>query len=136
MISAVADGLVVVLLVLGALLGLVAAVGILRLPDVLSRMHATTKPATLGLVLLLLAAAIHLDSLADSILVLLVIVFQFVTAPAAMHLVGRAAYRSGVRLGLTVDDLAGTDEVPDDVEGRAAERPDRGSPFRRRGHPA
>jgi multicomponent Na+:H+ antiporter subunit G len=98
-----------VLVVLGALLALAAAVGLLRLPDVLSRMHAATKPQTAGLVLVVLGTALLLRTSADVWMLLLVGAFQLITAPVTAHLVGRLAYRSGgVRPDLLHrDDLAG-----------------------------
>ncbi|MBO4209799.1 monovalent cation/H(+) antiporter subunit G [Micromonospora echinofusca] len=83
-----------VCLVTGALLSLVAGVGVWRFPDVLDRMHAATKPQVLGVLLLLLGVALRLRTGADLGMVLLVGVFQLVTAPVAAQMVGRAAYRS------------------------------------------
>ena len=99
-----------VLVVLGALLALAAAIGLLRLPDVLSRMHAATKPQTAGLVLIVIGTALLLRTSADVWMLLLVGAFQLVTAPVTAHLVGRLAYRSGgVRPDLLHrDDLADT----------------------------
>jgi multicomponent Na+:H+ antiporter subunit G len=100
------DVLAGALVVLGGALALVAGVGVLRLPDVFARMHAATKPATLGLVLLVLGAALQMDSAADDATLALVVALQFLTAPAGAHLVGRAAARAGVGRGsLVVDDL-------------------------------
>lgn len=97
-----------VLLLLGALLNLVAAVGLLRFPDVLTRMHAAAKPATLGVLLVMGGAAALLERPRDRAAVLLVAAFQLVTAPVAAHLLGRAAYAAGAgrRDLLVVDELA------------------------------
>lgn len=84
-----------VLLVSGSLLALLAAVGLQRFNDVFGRMHAATKPATLGLVLILSGAALVLPAPGAVAKLLLVILLQFVTAPIAAHLVGRAAFRAG-----------------------------------------
>lgn len=96
-----------VLLLAGVALAVVAAIGLVRFPDVFSRMHAATKPATLGLLLIVVGAAMRMDDRSDSVKLLLVAAFQFVTAPIAAHMVGRAAYRSGTGdlEGLVVDDL-------------------------------
>ena len=83
------------LLLSGVALAVVAAVGLVRFPDVLSRMHAATKPATLGIVLVGTGAALRMDDGGDAAKLLLVVAFQFVTAPVAGHMIGRAAYRSG-----------------------------------------
>ncbi|MBX7268376.1 monovalent cation/H(+) antiporter subunit G [Micromonospora sp. Llam7] len=106
--GAVADWLAAVCLVAGALLSLAAAIGVLRFPDTLSRMHAATKPQVLGVLLLLLGVGLRLRSPADLGMVVLVGVFQLATAPVAAQMIGRAAYRSGrVKRDLVdVDELA------------------------------
>jgi len=106
--SAVADAVAGVCLVAGALLSLAAGVGLLRFPDLLSRMHAVTKPQVLGLLLILVGSGLRLRMGAALTTLLLVGVFQLVTAPVAAQIVGRAAYRSGeFQAGLlVVDELA------------------------------
>ncbi|WP_410813311.1 monovalent cation/H(+) antiporter subunit G [Micromonospora sp. 067-2] len=106
--ATIADWLGAVCLVAGALLGLAAAIGVLRFPDVLSRMHAATKPQVLGALLLLIGIAVRLRSSADLGMILLVAVFQLATAPVAAQMIGRAAYRSGRldRSLLDADELA------------------------------
>jgi multicomponent Na+:H+ antiporter subunit G len=92
----------------GALLCLAAAVGLARFPDVLSRMHAATKPQTLGLILVVAGVALSLRSWAAFGTVVLIAALQFTTAPVAAHLVSRTVYRSNqVRRDLLDrDDLA------------------------------
>ncbi|MEX1280098.1 MAG: monovalent cation/H(+) antiporter subunit G [Acidimicrobiia bacterium] len=99
------------MMTVGALLALIAGIGLQRFPDVFARMHAATKPATLGLVLVLSGAALLMPDSGAVAKLLLVVVLQFVTAPVGSHLVGRAAYRSGTELSdqTTVDELAGVD---------------------------
>ncbi len=106
--AAVADWLGAVSLVAGALLSLAAAIGVLRFPDTLSRMHAATKPQVLGVLLLLLGLSLRLRTLSDLGMIALVGIFQLATAPVAAQMVGRAAYRSGRvdRRLLDVDELA------------------------------
>lgn len=101
------DVLSAVLLLLGALSSLLGAIGLLRLPSLLGRLQAATKPQTLGLMLILLGTALRVP-LASAVTLLLVAVFQVITAPVISQLVGRSAYRSGtVRPELlVVDDLA------------------------------
>ena len=96
-----------VLLLLGVLLALAAAIGLLRFPDLFSRMHAATKPATLGLLLIAVGAALRMEEGSDAAKLLLVAAFQFLTAPVAAHMVGRAAYRAGAgaQSDLVVDEL-------------------------------
>lgn len=97
-----------VLILAGVALTLLAGIGMLRFPDVLTRMHAQTKPAVLGLLLVLAgtAAAAHQQGLAGTLL--LVAAFQVITAPVGAHMIGRAAHRAAERdqLHLVRDDLA------------------------------
>ena len=104
-LSAVADVAAAACLVLGVLLSLIAAVGILRFPDVLTRMHSATKPQVLGLLLVLLGLALRLRDASSLGLLALVALFQLVTTPIASHMVGRASFRAGqVRTDLLVVD--------------------------------
>jgi multicomponent Na+:H+ antiporter subunit G len=97
-----------VLVIAGCSLALLAAIGLVRLPDVFARMHAATKPATLGLVLVALGALLQLSDADDLTMMVLVVVLQFLTAPTGAHLVGRAAYHANARRAqMVVDDLAG-----------------------------
>ena len=92
------DLLLAMLLLLGGFFCFVAALGMLRLPDLLTRMHAATKAGTLGVGLLVLAAALHFTEIGMTLRALTVILFVGLTAPVAAHLIGRAAYRAGVPL--------------------------------------
>lgn len=113
--AGVADGVAGVLFVLGALLSLVAAVGLLRFPDVLTRMHSAAKPQVLGLILITVGVGLRLRDPSVVALLGLVVLFQLVTAPVASHMIGRAAVRGGrVRTDLLeVDELS---ERQGDVE--------------------
>ncbi|MEV4200372.1 monovalent cation/H(+) antiporter subunit G [Micromonospora globbae] len=108
MVTVVADWLGALFLVAGALLALAAGIGVLRFPDVLDRMHAATKPQSLGVLLVLTGVALRLRSPSDLGMVALVAIFQLATAPVAAQMIGRAAYRSGRvdRDLLVVDELA------------------------------
>lgn len=95
------------LLISGCALALIATIGLHRLPDVLTRMHAATKPATLGLILVVLGTALHMPSSSAQVKLLLVIALQLLTAPVGAHMIGRAAHRAGQQTDKTVrDDLA------------------------------
>lgn len=83
-----------VLLLSGALFCLVGAIGLVRLPDVLSRLQAATKPQTVGLLLVLAGAAVRLEPRHAAGL-LLVVMFQVITAPVLSQLFGKAAYHTG-----------------------------------------
>ena len=90
--------LVALLLLSGSMFSLVAAIGLLRLPDILTRMHAATKAGVLGTGLILLSHAAYFSELAITLRVLATITFLWLTAPIAAHLIGRAAYCSRVHL--------------------------------------
>ncbi len=83
-------------LFLGAAFTAVAGLGLLRLPDVYVRMHASTKAGTLGAGLILLGVALHFGTPDTVARALVVALFLMLTAPMAAHLIGRAAYRSGI----------------------------------------
>jgi multicomponent Na+:H+ antiporter subunit G len=117
--AAVADTLAAACLLLGALLAVIAAVGVLRFPDVLTRMHSATKPQVLGLLLILIGLGMRLRDPGAVGVLLLVALFQLATAPVASHMVGRSAFRSGqVRHDLLVvdelSDVLSGPEGPDD----------------------
>jgi len=92
------DVLTGILMLIGSIFCLVAAVGIVRLPDPLTRMHAATKAGTLGAGLLLVAEAVFYRQLGVSLRAATVIALLLLTAPVAAHLVSRSSYRSGVSL--------------------------------------
>ena len=103
----IADILTAVLVLSGSALALTAAIGVVRFPDTLSRMHAATKPQVLGLLLVLSGAGLQLRDSVDVWMLALAGGFQLLTAPISAHLVGRLAYRTRhVRKALlVVDDL-------------------------------
>ncbi|NNJ70238.1 MAG: monovalent cation/H(+) antiporter subunit G [Kiritimatiellales bacterium] len=90
--------LVTVFLLAGGLLSLVAAVGVIRLPDLFIRMHAATKTGTVGVSAVTIAMMIHFANITVTSRGVLVIAFFLLTAPVAAHMIGRAAYRIGVPL--------------------------------------
>ena len=108
--TVIANILIVSTIVVGIFFTIVTVIGILRLPDVYTRAHAASKSATLGVLSILLGVFLHfwLIKGSFSIQLILAIVFLFITSPIGGHLMGRAAYMSGVKpTELTVgDDLA------------------------------
>ena len=100
---------VAVLASLGSLFILLAGVGILRMPDTYLRMAVTTKAATLGIGLLLIAAAVYFQDFSTTTRVIAIIIFILLTAPVGAHLIGKASYISGNELweGSVMDDLKG-----------------------------
>jgi multicomponent Na+:H+ antiporter subunit G len=107
-VDAFADVVAGACLISGALLSLAAGMGLLRFPDLLSRMHSATKPQVLGLLLILTGAALRLQNTIDVTTLVLVGLFQLTTAPVSAHMVGRAVYRASyIRSdNLVVDELA------------------------------
>jgi multicomponent Na+:H+ antiporter subunit G len=121
-------------LLAGAALCLTAGLGLVRFPDVLSRMHAGTKPQVLGVLLVMVGAAIRLDGWANAWMLLLVAAFQLLTAPVSAHLISRVAYRRRhVRRDLLlVDEYGGRGHQDERYRGdepgdAPPERPGRGS---------
>lgn len=81
---------------LAGLFALVAALGVLRMPDLLLRMHASTKAGTLSCGLVMVSAALVFGDLSVAVRAAGVVVFLLLTAPVAAHMIGRAALRTGV----------------------------------------
>jgi multicomponent Na+:H+ antiporter subunit G len=80
------------LALVGALLILLAAIGVVRFDDVLARMHALAKASTLGVLLMLAGAAVALPELNDITSVLLAALCQLLTSPPASNMLSRAIY--------------------------------------------
>jgi multicomponent Na+:H+ antiporter subunit G len=108
-VDSVADVVAVACLLLGAFFCLTAGVGLVRFPDVLSRMHAGTKPQVVGVLLIMVGAAIRLTGSSVTWMLLLVAAFQLLTAPVSAHMVSRIAYRRRHvrRDRMLVDELGG-----------------------------
>ncbi len=104
-----------ILAVIGTFLVLVAGVGVVRMPDLLTRMHASSKAATLGAALILLAVGVWFGDGAILVRVTLIVGFLFATAPVAAHMIGRAGYRGGVTLTdeNVIDEYRDTVDTPD-----------------------
>ena len=103
------DLITAVLLLIGASFLLLAGVGVLRMPDVFSRMQAATKASTLGVMCVLLAVAVHFNNLGITMRAVAASVFFLLTAPVTAHLIGRASYFLGVPMweGTVRDELRG-----------------------------
>ncbi len=87
------DVIVGLFLIAGAAFVLIAAIGIVRLPDLLTRMHASTKAGTLGALLVLAGLAFHQGSGEVVSKVVATSLFLLLTAPIAAHMIGRAHAR-------------------------------------------
>ena len=102
-----------VVLLVGALFSLLAVIGILRFPDLYTRMHAASKAGTFGSGLCLLALAIACLDFGIAMRALIGFVFLVLTAPISAHLLSRAAYIAGFRPSseMAVNDLDGSEVV-------------------------
>lgn len=110
----VLDWIAILCLLAGAVLSFIAGIGLVRFPDLLSRMHAVSKPQVLGLLLVLLGIGLRVlpqeeTGVFSAGTLLLVGLFQVVTVPVAAHIVARVGYRTG----RIPRDLLGTDELSD-----------------------
>jgi multicomponent Na+:H+ antiporter subunit G len=108
--SAVTLWCTTILLGIGGVVMVLAAIGMVRLPDLFTRMQASSKSSTLGVACMLLAVAIYFGTLGVTTRALLVIVFFFLTMPVAAHMIARAAYFNGIPLwkNTVVDELRGS----------------------------
>ena len=86
-----------IVLVIGSLFSLIAAIGLLRLNDVYMRMHAGSKAGTLGSGLMLIALAVHAHQIDVITRAIAGVVFFLLTAPVAAHLLAKAALEVGYR---------------------------------------
>ncbi|WP_298129828.1 monovalent cation/H(+) antiporter subunit G [Micropruina sp.] len=120
-----------VFLVGGAFFCLGGALGLVRFPDVLARMHAATKPQVFGLLLVLLGVGFSIRDPKVWLTLLVVILLQVLTAPVAGHLIGRVAYRSGA---WEPDDLL-VDELSDDLRDAGFSRNEEFRPERGKDRP-
>lgn len=89
------DTLIALLLLGGTFFALVAAIGVVRMPDIYMRLSAASKASTLGTSFILTAVALFFGTTAVSGKVVAIIAFTLLTAPVAAHMLGRAAYFSG-----------------------------------------
>ena len=87
-----------ILWIVGSSFAFLAALGVLRMPDVFTRMQASTKASTLGLGCLLIGAALQFADLASIIRVVSIAAFTLLTTPVSAHLIARAAYRADIPL--------------------------------------
>lgn len=99
-------------MLIGASFMLIAAIGVVRFPDLFMRLHSNTKSATLGVGCIMLGTAIHAilsNEPRFAVQAIAIILFLLITAPVAAHLLGRAAYLSNVPLweGTLSDELRG-----------------------------
>ncbi|MDO5672665.1 MAG: monovalent cation/H(+) antiporter subunit G [Actinomycetaceae bacterium] len=114
LIVAPADSLSIiagVFFVIGALLTLLAGIGLVRLQGLLARMHAGTKPQLMGLIFMCIGLAIELRSWRIALILGLVLFLQMVSVPVGSHLLARAGYRTGH----ITEDVLEADELTADL---------------------
>lgn len=101
--------IIAIILTLGAIFVLLAAIGVVKMPDLFLRISVTTKAATLGVGLMLIGVIIHFGDFYTTTRSIAIVLFIFLTAPIGAHLIGRAAYIVGVPLWKNnrIDHLAG-----------------------------
>jgi len=118
------DIVITVFMFIGAFFMFVAALGVLRMPDLFMRLSTTTKAATLGAMSLLLATAFYFDEYSISVRIAAIIAFIVLTAPVAAHMIGRAAYFSNVPLWKETicDELRGRYDIREHILKDPAER--------------
>ena len=104
---------VTALIAVGSFFLLVGTVGLLRLPDVYNRLHATSKATTLGAASMFLAGFAYYGPGGQGLISLVGILFLFLTAPTGAHLIARAAQRMGVEF---YGDAAWPGRAGEDVE--------------------
>ncbi|GAB3669151.1 monovalent cation/H(+) antiporter subunit G [Halopiger thermotolerans] len=90
------DVVILALVVVGVFFLTVGTIGLLRLPNVYNRMHATSKPTTLGTAAIFLAGFVEFGPGGDGLTALLGIAFLFLTVPTGAHMIARAAERIGI----------------------------------------
>ena len=110
--AVVLEILVAILLVGGALISLVAALGLLRLPDLFTRMHAASKAGAVGGGLILVAVAVLSQDASVSMRAVIGVLFLLLTTPVSAHLLARASYLSGYKPcnQTLIDELASNNE--------------------------
>ncbi len=104
-----------IILLIGAGFTLLAAIGVLRLPDLYTRMHAASKAGAVGGGLILLAVALLSQDTAVALRALLGVIFLLITTPVAAHLLARASYLSGYK--------PCEETVVDELESKAEQNP-------------
>ncbi|MEL7115385.1 MAG: monovalent cation/H(+) antiporter subunit G [Pseudomonadota bacterium] len=114
------------LILVGGVFAVIGGLGILRLKDVLIRMHASTKIGTLACGLIAAAAAVHFGTAEITIRAIAIFLFLLLTAPIGAHMIGRAAVATGVPLWKTDKRPEAEDKALSSHEGMDADsrRPD------------
>lgn len=118
--SEVLELIAVILVFIGSVFCLSAAVGVIRFPDVITRLHAAAKPQVFGLIVILVGVVVAIPTWQVAALCVLVAIFQVVTNPVAAQMVSRTAYRTG----LWDAEHAVVDELGEDLQAAGYFHPD------------
>jgi multicomponent Na+:H+ antiporter subunit G len=102
-------------ILVGSFFVFIAALGVLRMPELYMRIHSSTKAGTLGLGFILVGVALFFQELSIVMRALATMAFIVLTAPVAAHLIGRAGYKTGVSLwkGTYVNELTSGEMLND-----------------------
>jgi multicomponent Na+:H+ antiporter subunit G len=105
--------IVSVFVIAGAFFSLLAAIGVIRFPDVYTRMHAATKAPAFGILLFLVAAVAFFADFYTTTISLMIVVFIFLTAPVASHIISRVAHLLNTEIWskTTIDELASDSDI-------------------------
>jgi multicomponent Na+:H+ antiporter subunit G len=119
-----------ILWLVGSVFALLAAIGVLRMPDVFTRMQASTKASTLGLGCLLLGTAFHMGDFGSFIRLASIAAFVLLTTPVAGHVIARASYFADVPLwsGTVLDERRRDTEREERLSGANGDGTDQHSP--------
>ena len=119
-LSSLIDGLSAVLIIAGSFFIVVGAVGLVRMPDVFTRMHATSVTETAGAGLLLIGLMLQTGFTLLTLKLLFVLLLFFLTAPVATHALAQAALQAGVEPILAEDRREATADAPETEPEREA----------------
>lgn len=92
------EALTILFMLMGVFFITVAGLGILRMPDLYIRMHASTKAGTIGLGFLMVAVALHFRDLASVSRAVAIMIFLVLTAPVAAHMLGKSMLDKGYKM--------------------------------------
>jgi multicomponent Na+:H+ antiporter subunit G len=109
----ISNFIVSVFVIAGAFFSLLAAIGVIRFPDVYTRMHAATKAPAFGILLFLVAAVTFFADFYTTAISLMIVVFIFLTAPVASHIISRVAHLLNTEIWskTTIDELASDSDI-------------------------
>jgi multicomponent Na+:H+ antiporter subunit G len=109
----ISDLIVTVFVIAGAFFSLLASIGVIRFPDVYTRMHAATKAPAFGILLFLIAAVFFFADFCTTAISLMIVVFIFLTAPVASHIISRVAHLLNTEIWIktNIDELANDSSI-------------------------